>query len=974
MFLGTSLVIDTTYQVVSFLMTHRHRRGVFSWLVALAAMACGTHVEAAPVSKVLILGSSVAGGESSLEALAVRSLGIPQVDVVTPGQWSAMTAEQFRSYRAIIIGAGECQHGERAFQAAIDNREVWGPVVDGNVVLLGAEVSTHGSLREVEGALEFVLSRSDLTGMYVALGCAYADAAPGTPVPLLEPFGSFQVAGVSCARSGHIFQVEPGGLSQALRERRLEGEACAARGVFTRYPEDTFAVVALAQRSAGEPLPGEQTCVDPWGEPEVEGGFVGTPYILVRGATGLSAGCRLAEPQPLAGNPPEARCQDVSVTADFTCGAAASIDMGSFDPDGDLVSCTQTPGGPYTLGTTTVTLTCTDAQGNADSCVGSVVVTDSEGPVLTVTGEPNPHLECGDQPDLGVQATDACYGTVPVTAFPSQVPRHAGEYDVMYMATDPEGNTSAPVFRHMTVTDTFGPELAMNSNFPTVSYFECTGFAIGNVWSNPGAIAVDACDGELQVFQFNTGDDDDDGMPGAIDSDDFGPGPDTQVEGIYTVRYLARDRAAHVQQLVLTVYVQDTMKPMLFLNGPESVQVQCFRSTGDNDQDPAPYVDAGVFVDDQCYGELFSPVFTFTTMNKEVPGVYIFEYQARDGAYNWADPLTRTVSVIDNNSPSITLNGANPLRLECTRGSYVDPDATAFDRCDGQIDPRIEVNATAVDSGTQGDYAVHYRVWDQSGNFALAERHVLVEDTLAPALRVQGGELTVACGQALPLDVVAMDACEGDLTAQVQRLGPDLSQPGTYPVQYRVSDSWGHTAVTEPRTVRVMERDALMVIPAAASSELTLECRVDSYDPSARAWDGCDTPLEVNSYNAGQDPYGPGPDTSVEGTSYVEHLAWNANWQPARSLQQVRVVDRTPPVLTLRGDAHVWHTCGSPWTDPGVDAGDACYGDLTASVVTTGEVNIEANGVYTLRYDVTDGAGLRAPTVERTVRIADCPE
>lgn len=895
MFLGTSLVIGTTCQVVSFSMTHRHRLGVFSWLVALAAMACGTHVEAAPASKVLILGSSVAGGESSPEALAVRSLGIPELEVATPGQWSAMTAEQFGSYRAIIIGAGECQRGERAFQAAIDNREVWGPVVDGNVVLLGAEVSSRDSLRQVEGAMELALARTGLTGMYVALGCAYADAVPGTPVPLLEPFGSFQVAGVSCAQGGHVFQVEPGRLSQALEERRLEGEACAAHSVFTRYPEDTFAVVALAQSSTGEPLPGEQTCVDPRATPEAENRFVGTPAVLVRGATGWSAGCGIAEPRPLTGVPPEARCRDVAVTADLTCGADASIDNGSLDLDGDLVGCTQAPQGPYTLGTTPVTLTCTDAQGNADSCVGSVEVTDSEGPVLTLNG-------------------------------------------------------------------------------PTTFSIECTGPAIGNVWSNPGASAVDTCDGELQVFQFNTGDDDEDGIPGAIDPDDFGPGPDTQVEDVYTVRYLARDRSHHTQEATLTVYVQDTLKPMLFLNGPEVVQVQCFRSTGSDDQDPDPYVDAGAFADDQCYGDLSSTLMTFTGMNKQVPGVYFFEYQVHDGAYNWADPIGRTVGVIDNISPGITLNGANPLRLECTRGPYVDPDATAFDRCDGPIDPRIEVNATAVDPGTQGGYAVHYRVWDQSGNFALAERQVLVEDTLAPALRVQGGELTVACGEALPLDVVAMDACEGDLTAQVQRLGPDLSQPGTYPVQYRVSDSWGHTSVTEPRAVRVMERDALMAIPSGGSNELTLECRVDSYDPSARAWDGCDTPLEVSSYNAGQDSYGPGPDTSVEGTSYVEHLAWNANWQPARSLQQVRVVDRTPPVLTLRGDAFLWHPCGTPWIDPGVDATDACSGGLAASVVTTGEVNIEANGVYTLRYDVADGAGLHAPGVERRVRIADCAE
>jgi hypothetical protein len=39
----------------------------------------------------------------------------------------------------------------------------------------------------------------------------------------------------------------------------------------------------------------------------------------------------------------------------------------------------------------------------------------------------------------------------------------------------------------------------------------------------------------------------------------------------------------------------------------------------------------------------------------------------------------------------------------------------------------------------------------------------------------------------------------------------------------------------------------------------------------------------------------------------------------------------------------------------------------------TGEVNGWAVGVYTVRYDVTDGGGNKAVPVTRTVEVVNCP-
>jgi hypothetical protein len=339
-----------------------------------------------------------------------------------------------------------------------------------------------------------------------------------------------------------------------------------------------------------------------------------------------------------------------------------------------------------------------------------VAVDDSIGPMLTVTGAPNEEIECGSQPDLGVQANDACYGILPssaITASPAQLPSEPGEYTVTYSATDPAGNTTVGgATRTFTVVDTGLPEIVVNG--PTELYYECTGHAIGNVWNNPGATATDTCEGELIVHQYNTGDDDQDGIPGDQDPDDFGPGPTTEVEGLYYVQYLAWDESFNIQGAILSVYVQDTLKPMLFLNGEETVQTQCFLPTDDPrdadtevEVDPDPYIDAGATGDDQCYGDVSPLVMTFGEVNKQSPGVYTLEYQVRDGAFNWADPITRTVQVIDNIAPILVER--DPLVLAPADNTMRTVELTecvvaAWDVCEGYLNMGQRTDSLAVTS------------------------------------------------------------------------------------------------------------------------------------------------------------------------------------------------------------------------------------------------------------------------------------
>ena len=595
------------------------------WLVAaLSALACGGSADEASngfggptlataqqevnsTNQVLILGSSVSGGRSSREAQAVAASDpTVKIDVVTPAQWRAMTAQQFMAYRALIIGDAACQSGDEAFQAAVDNRNVWGAIVDGDVALLSTDPSNNRTPRLVENSIRFVLnSRYQRTGMYIALGCAYQNATPNTTVRLLEPFGTFKVQGVpGCADSGHMVQMHNDLLSQSMSDAMLAGNGCAARSVFTTYPERNFAFAALATSATGKHIPGQRDYPDFVVTPEEQTNFVGTPYVLVRGAMSMGAGCGLNDFAPsiedcdlgdgfngqaavpgqqsptcsyscrehwcgdgvvdrslgeqcdlgvhngrtpdASGNigactafcqipnlprgnhPPTARCQNVTVVAEYSCSESANIDHGSYDQDNDLVGCTQSPAGPFPVGNTAVTLTCTDRAGQSSSCTGTVSVVDHVAPTVTLSGPASQSLECvagATYSDPGATASDVCQGSLPVVTTGSVNLGTPATYSLSYSATDASGNAARPLTRTVTVSDTVAPRLQLR---PGPSVLQCNGAP----YVDPGATATDACSGELTSAITTTSN------------------LDQSRPGQYTVTYRVADRAGHVSTAV----------------------------------------------------------------------------------------------------------------------------------------------------------------------------------------------------------------------------------------------------------------------------------------------------------------------------------------------------------------------------------------------------------------------------------------
>jgi hypothetical protein len=180
-------------------------------------------------------------------------------------------------------------------------------------------------------------------------------------------------------------------------------------------------------------------------------------------------------------SPPTAICQNVTVPTNAACAAVpASVDNGSHDADGDTVTLAQTPPGPYSLGSTLVTLKVTDSFGLSASCTGTVTVVDVIAPTVSCVQSVNPSgnnipaaSKTNEDGFYLVSASDSCGATtltlggialvsgetIKLTQSPGQsgvtlvntmgplAIKHfiVGPDDPMIVATDGSGNVSTAV-------------------------------------------------------------------------------------------------------------------------------------------------------------------------------------------------------------------------------------------------------------------------------------------------------------------------------------------------------------------------------------------------------------------------------------------------------------------------------------------------------------------------------------------------
>lgn len=158
----------------------------------------------------------------------------------------------------------------------------------------------------------------------------------------------------------------------------------------------------------------------------------------------------------------------------------------------------------------------------------------------------------------------------------------------------------------------------------------------------------------------------------------------------------------------------------------------------------------------------------------------------------------RVVRIQDTQPPVITLV-SDPDTYVLPGHVYEEEGFFAEDNYDGDLTSQVVREQT--------EDAVIYSVTDSSGNAFSVTREIVYNDPIPPELTLDGDtEITLIQSIAYQEPgFSATDNCDGDITDQVEISGSvDIFVPGTYTLEYFVSDQYGNTA-TATRTVKVKE-------------------------------------------------------------------------------------------------------------------------------------------------------------------------
>jgi len=311
-------------------------------------------------------------------------------------------------------------------------------------------------------------------------------------------------------------------------------------------------------------------------------------------------------------------------------------------------------------------------------------------PVVTLEGNATVSIREGSTyTDAGATAEDTKDGPLTASTSDTVDTNTIGTYTITYTATDAAGNVGTAV-RTVNVVANIAPVVTLNgASSITIRQ--------NDTYTELGATANDAEDGNVTASIVITG------------------GPvDTANPAEYTLVYTATDAEGKTGTAERVVTVVTDNPPVVTLVGANPVTR--FDSDG-------AYVDAGANATDDFYADVNSTLTPTDNVTPNVAGTYTYVWTATDDA-SQEGSATRTVNVIEDVAPVVTLTGNTTLTCGLIGGAYTDPGATAQDDKDGSLTP---TQSGTVDLGTAGTYTVQWSATDSIGQSGTADRTVEVK-------------------------------------------------------------------------------------------------------------------------------------------------------------------------------------------------------------------------------------------------------
>ncbi|GAB3602451.1 HYR domain-containing protein [Microbacterium aureliae] len=439
-------------------------------------------------------------------------------------------------------------------------------------------------------------------------------------------------------------------------------------------------------------------------------------------------------------------------------------------PASPAVTCDPASGSVFSLGTTTVACSATDAAGNTGSADFTVTVQDTTPPAV------------GPMTDIGFEAsgpqtvvtwtdptaTDAVWGSPAVTCSPASGSAFdIGQTTVTCSATDGAGLTGSSTFT-VTISDTSAPNLVVPANMEE----EATGPDGASVVFE--ATAFDAVDGDRPVTCNPAS--------GA-----------TFALGSTTVTCAAQDSRGNSTTDSFDVTVVDTTGPEITV--PSPITAEATGPTGT----AVPFTATASDLVDGDVSVRCTPAAGSVFPLGPTPVSCV----AVDNAGN-ENEAEFVVTVEDTTPPAVTVPASMTREATSPSGATVSFEATATDVVDGPLTPTCV--PAAGSTFPLGPTTVQCSVTDSSTNIGTGSFTVTVVDTTGPSIQWVGGP---AQGASYPVGQVpaqgtctATDLVDGSRPCSIT--GYD-SGVGSQTMTAVASDTRGNTTQVE-RTYTVRWR------------------------------------------------------------------------------------------------------------------------------------------------------------------------
>ena len=645
-----------------------------------------------------------------------------------------------------------------------------------------------------------------------------------------------------------------------------------------------------------------------------------------------------AELPVIAGTP-----SDITLTSDANaCGTTATWIAPTSSDNCGISSFTgsHTSGDFFPVGTTTVTYTATDVNGNTQSTSFNVVVADLN-PVIT--GVPSDITQGNDAGSCNAVVTwtapvvtDNCSGVVVTSTHASGDIFSVGTTTVTYSAVDVNGNTTTASF-NVTVSDTEDPMFVSAPADITISSTATTCDAPAT-WAAP--VVDDNCTA----------------LPTLTSTHSSG---DVFPVGTTAVTYTVLDAAGNSQTHTFNVTVEDNTAPVIASTSDITVSVDANSCTSNNPGVMVP------LASDNCDANVTVVGSRSDALNINDPyptGTTVITWTAVDVAGNNATALTQNVTVIDTIAPYITSQLADTFYVDensCVFYLEAWRDSLAYsDNCGGS--PTITSSRPANLFLNKGSHVISYTLSDANGNSRTYNHHVEIVDTISPwLLNMPANVLAYAgassCGTTVSwTPPTASDNCVGFVLTGSAQSG-DYFSLGTTTVVYTLVDAVGLSiqdsfdiTVVDTISPVINTKPATLVLNSSGSASLNLSDVL-----ATTTTDNCG----VSSVVLGTSSF----TCSDLGANTVTITATDVNGNTSTATATVTVIDNSAPAVSTQNVTVYLDANGSASisvSDVHSSSTDNCgVSGTTISQSTFGCSDLGANSVTVSSTDASGNVG-----------------